>query len=115
MDEQQEKKLADKLRRAAAVREREIDEAIVAFMQHSQGRRAVYWLLELAGTNSNPFVGNALSTAFNCGRQSIGQALQSRVATVAPDFYLTMLKESENEQRTLRNAENTDDNAESES
>jgi hypothetical protein len=92
-----ERSAYNKQRRLDAVRDREIDDALRALMQHSQGRRTIYWFLELGRTGQNPFTGNALTTAFACGELNVSKAIEARVISVAPDFYLTMLKEMENE------------------
>lgn len=109
MDEREQRKLVKKQQRREALRQTEIDEALSAIMSHPNGRRAINWVLENAGTNGEPFTGNALTTAFNCGQQRVGKMLQARIASVAPDHFLTMLKEMENERRADLNDAAGDD------
>ncbi len=83
-----------------SAREKEIDEALAALMQHGQGRRFVNWLLTLGRLGANPYSGQALSTMFNCGELNVAQRVLDRLLRVAPDQYIKMLKELENERHT---------------
>jgi hypothetical protein len=85
----------DKARRKA--REVEIDESLRSVMSVAKGRRLIYWLLSIGKLGVNPFTGNALQTSFNCGELNVAQTLQARVIALAPNFYLEMLKEMEDE------------------
>lgn len=80
-----------------AERAREVDDAIVALTKHPQGRRLLYWLISLGRPGANPFTGNTLSTMFNCGELNIAQQITDRLIRVAPEAYILMLKEMENE------------------
>jgi len=98
----------NKVNALRSAREKEIDEALAALMLHAQGRRLVNWLLTLGRLGNNPFTGQALSTMFNCGELNVAQRVLERLLTVAPDKYMIMLKELENERlsdaRTLADA-----------
>ena len=81
--------------------EREIDDAIGDLLQHAHGRRLLYWLLEIGkAIGINPFTANALTTAFACGEQNIGQQIMVRILDKHPDSFLEMLKERANERNT---------------
>lgn len=84
-------------RKLESVRDREVDDALGALMQHGQGRRFIYWLLSLGHLGRNPFTTHALSTAFACGELNVAQQLQSRLLAVVPQLFTTMLTEMENE------------------
>ena len=80
-------------------RDKEIDHGLESIMTQPNGRRLVYWLLSLGRVGQNPYAGNALATAFNCGELNTAQKLQERVLGVASDFYVKMLTEMEDERR----------------
>lgn len=80
----------------------ELDNCVGALMKHAEGRRYLYWLLETGNAlfNSQLFTGNALTTAFECGRQDVGKQILAHLLEIAPDGFLTMLKERENERKS---------------
>jgi hypothetical protein len=47
--------------------EQAIDGAIDALTQHPNGRKLLWWLLQIGRVGGQPFNGNALQTAFACG------------------------------------------------
>ncbi len=81
--------------------EKEIDDAIGQLLQHAHGRRLLYWLLEIGkAIGINPFTGNALTTAFACGEQGVGQQVMVRILDKHPNGFMTMLKERANERHS---------------
>jgi hypothetical protein len=74
-------------------------DVVRALAQHRTGRDFLYWLLELGHLARNPFTGNALITAFQCGQFDVAQQIQGLILETAPDGYLTMLKEQEDDRR----------------
>lgn len=110
MDSEQLSKEQEKTRLSWATNdEREIDDAIGQLLQHAHGRRLLYWLLEIGkAIGVNPFTGNALTTAFSCGEQSIGQQVMVRILTEHPDGFLEMLKERADERKSRTDTLRTD-------
>jgi hypothetical protein len=84
-------------RRYAREDDAAVDGAIDALMKHHQGRKFLWWLLEMTGVGRQPFSGNALTTAFNCGELNIGQQFFARMTSVSPDGYIQMSKEMADE------------------
>jgi CRP-like cAMP-binding protein len=95
------------LRRQAKWQEadaKELDNAITAMLQHKETRRYLYWLLEMTrAIGQNPMTDNALRTAFNCGEQNVGQQIMAHLIDVAPEGFLTLLKEKSDERRERSN------------
>jgi hypothetical protein len=82
-----------------------LDNCVHALLQHQEGRAYLYWLLEIGrAIGQNPFTGNALTTSFECGQQNVGQQIMAHILEVAPDGFLKMLKEKQDE-RNRRTAE----------
>ena len=69
-----------------------------------EGRRAFWWLLGLCGTFTNPFDGDALSSAYASGKQAIGQLLIERMGEADPDAFLVAMKENQNAERARDSA-----------
>lgn len=87
-------------RRLAEIAKRQradVDEAIRALVQHGQGRQMIYWLLELGQMGKNPHSLNALATAFACGEMNVSQKILDRLLQVAPNAYVQILTEKEEE------------------
>jgi hypothetical protein len=84
------------------------DEFIKAAMQHKQGREYVYWILSLCGVGRNPFTANALTTSFACGELNVGQQIQNHLIEVAPNLFLEMLREKEEERLNDRRSDDSD-------
>jgi hypothetical protein len=78
----------------------ERNEAVAALVQHRQGRRYLYWLIGLGKVGANPFTANALATAHQCGELNVGLQIQAHLLEVAPQSFLTMLQEHEDERRS---------------
>lgn len=79
------------------------------------GRALLWWLLQISGVYSNPFRDNALRTAFNSGELNIGLQLQARIMEVNPDGFLAMMKENDNDHRTLTGQSGNDDDSDTDS
>lgn len=77
-----------------------VNTAITALLEHRQGRKFFWWLLQLGRVGLQPFANNALNTSFNCGELNVGNKILSRLMEVAPDRYVEMIKENADEQRT---------------
>jgi hypothetical protein len=61
---------------------------LLAVMGTAEGRRFLWGLIGRAGVFEQSFSSDALSTAFNEGKRSVGLALLSRLITETPDLYL---------------------------
>lgn len=81
-----------------------IDSAVSKAIVDAEGRRFLWWLLEIGRIGGQPYTGNALNTAFNCGELNVGQRILDRIISVSPDGYVLMMKENESE-RKERDAE----------
>jgi hypothetical protein len=91
-------------RRWAREDEEAIREALAALAQHRQGRKFLWWLLQIGGVGQQPYVNNALQTAFNCGTLNVGNQVLEAIAVAVPDGYIQMMKENADE-RATRDAE----------
>lgn len=107
--ENMDEKLEAKTNKKLAARERQrklyIDDFVKAGLNTPQGRAYVYWLLEMSKVNYQPFTGNALTTSFNCGEMNVGKQILAHIIEVAPDDYLKMLKERQEEELNDRQPE----------
>lgn len=77
-----------------------ISETITALQKHRQGRKFLWWLLEVGGVNTQPFAHNALQTSFNCGVMNVGNRILEAVTEASPEGYMNMMKENADERRT---------------
>lgn len=68
-------------------------------MQTPEGRRFVWGLIEHAGSFGPSYASEALATAYNEGRRSVGIGLMTRCQLDATDLYVTALKEQLDEQK----------------
>lgn len=109
IDERADQRRQKKLAAIEAKRKTDIDDAVRALVQHPQGRQYIYWILEIAGIGRNPYTGNALNTAFACGELNVGQRVQAHLIEVAPDAFLAMLKEKEEERLNAERPERDSD------
>lgn len=80
--------------------------AITALLQHAQGRKFLWWCLQIGRFGTQPFAGNALTTSFACGELNVGQQFFDRISSVSPEGFIQMMKEQADE-RTRRDAELT--------
>lgn len=78
----------------------ELDDAVRAMFEHHATRRYLWWLLAISNAiGNNAFTSNALTTAFACGEQNIGQQVLAHMLEVAPDGFLTLMKENADERK----------------
>lgn len=109
-DDRAQQREARRLKAISVKQKQDIDDAVKALVQHAQGRQYIYWLLELCGIGRNPYNGNALSTAFNCGQLNVGQQIQAHLIENAPKAFLDMLREKEEERlNAIRPADSDSD------
>lgn len=79
--------------------EARIDSAVSKAIVDAEGRKFLWWLLEIGRIGMQPFAGNALNTAFACGELNIGQRILDRIISVSPEGYLTMMQENNDERK----------------
>ena len=94
--------------------ELKIDSAVSQAIADKEGRKFLWWLLEIGRIGTQPYSGNALNTAFSCGELNVGQRILDRIISVSPEGYLLMMKEN-NDERKERDAELNMDNQADES
>jgi len=71
-------------------------------LKTENGRAMLWEILSMTGLFQNSHTGNALNSAFNAGRQSIGQDLMGLIEDTNPHAYITMMKESVDRAETLK-------------
>lgn len=81
-----------------------IDSAVSKAIEDAEGRKFLWWLLEIGRVGLQPYANNALNTAFNCGEMNVGQRILDRIISVSPEGYLRMMQENSDE-RKERDAE----------
>jgi hypothetical protein len=91
--------------------EMRINSAVSKAVEEPEGRKFLWWLLEIGRIGNQPFTGNALNTAFACGELNVGQRILDRIISVSPEGYLRMMQENNNEfnERNALLAGETDD------
>lgn len=77
---------------AKLARQQQVDD-LKWLMAHPQGRRLVARIFERTGIRRTPFNTNGSTMAFNAGAQNVGLWLEAEVLEIAPDKYMSMLKE----------------------
>lgn len=77
----------------------EIDSAVKSLLDHENGRKFLWWVLEQGRISGNPFTNNALSTSFNCGEMNVAQKVLDRIINVNPAGYAQMVQEKANERQ----------------
>lgn len=83
----------------------ELNDAVRAMLEHKQTRQYLWWLLTISkAIGENAFTGNALSTAFECGMQNVGQEIMAHLIGCAPEGFITLMKENAGE-RARRDSE----------
>lgn len=90
--------------------ENKINSAVSKALKDAEGRKLLWWLLRIGGIGNQPYSGNALNTAFNCGILNVGQQILDRITSVSPKGYLQMMEENNdevNERNALLNREGT--------
>lgn len=83
---------------------REIDNAAHTLLSSNSGREYLWWLLSISRIGQNAHTNNALSTAFNCGEQNIGQQILAHILEINPAGYVQMMREQQekDDRRTNR-------------
>ena len=76
-----------------------VNSAIANAIERPEGRKFLWWLLEIGRIGMQPYANNALNTAFNCGELNVGQRILDRIISVSPEGYVRMMKENESEVR----------------
>jgi hypothetical protein len=74
-----------------------IDSAVSKAIADAEGRKFLWWLLEIGRIGGQPYTTNALNTAFNCGELNVGQRILDRIISVSAEGYVLMMKENERE------------------
>lgn len=90
-----------KLRDRGKATSLQIDNAIRQATKSPEGRKFLWWLLQIGKVNTQPFTTNAITTAFNCGELNVGNTILARITEVDPASYVQMQQESLNEYREL--------------
>ncbi len=75
----------------------EIDSAVKSLLEHVNGRKFLWWVLEQGKIAGNPFTNNALSTSFACGEMNVAQKVLDRIISVNPGGYAQMVQEKADE------------------
>ena len=87
----------------------ELDDAVASLLQHPNGRRYLYWLLDITGAiGISPFTKDSLLTAFNCGEQNVGLQIMAHVIEVSPEGFTSMLTERAQERQEQPEEEDED-------
>jgi hypothetical protein len=83
--------------------EQKIESAVSQAIASAEGRKFLWWLLEVGRIGMQPYSDNALNTAFSCGELNVGQQILDRIISVSPEGYLQMMREN-NDERKERDA-----------
>jgi len=83
-------KAAERSAKQAADEARQI---VVTIMGLTQGRRWMHDRLKAASIFATTFNGNALQTAYNEGRRSVGLEILAEIMSSCPDQYVQMMRE----------------------
>jgi erythromycin esterase-like protein len=84
----------ESIRIVAELRERQMAEDLRWLVEHPQGRRIVWALLDETRVLQSPFHTSGSVMAFKAGEQNVGLRLFARLMEHAPDAYVLMLKEA---------------------
>ena len=104
------KKAVIKYREARKREQLAMDDGLKSLVSSYEGRRYIWWLLEVSrALGHNAFADTPEMTAFNCGQQNVGQQILNHLIEVAPDAYLTLLKEEYDERYNNPSGGNSDD------
>ena len=104
-DDKQAEALSRRAREWSKTDKRELDDAVQAMLLHRSTRKYLYWLMDIGkAIGQNPFTGDALTTAFQCGEANVGQQVMAHLIEVAPAGFLELLKEVGDE-RSRRDTE----------
>lgn len=80
--------------KAARITERQREDVTRELMSTTAGREFVWNILSECSIFSSTFTGDALTTAFNEGRRSIGLAWMATILQACPDQYIQAQRES---------------------
>lgn len=93
-----DRKSVNTARKKAATRNKKRLEVVNALMQHKDGRRWIYEILERCHIYTTSFVqGDPHATSFREGERNVGNSLLIDILTAAQDEYLLMIKEAREE------------------
>lgn len=81
----------------------QVDKALSSLLVTSEGRKYLWWLLEIGRVGQQPFTANALTMSFNCGELNVGQQVLDRIIQVDPAGYVRMMQEQADERRDRDN------------
>ena len=91
----------------------ELQQSIVALLSTEEGKRVVFWLLEMAGVYRDAFSGDAAATNYTLGQQSIGRRILTELNAIDPRIYPRLLLDiaeiKEMGRAAARNEEKDDD------
>lgn len=91
-----DRKQVEKQVKASKSRDEVREEGLRQVMSSVQGRVWLFDLIKACGPGQNPFVSDALRTAFNCGELNIGNQLVAQCHACSTELYLVMMKENQN-------------------
>lgn len=103
--------LAKALEKLSEFQEKEIDKALSRLGQTDDGRKLLWWLLQIGGVGTQPFAANALNMSFNCGVLDVGNKILARIVTVDAAVYVRMMQENDSVYRELERRFTTDPDA----
>lgn len=105
LDDRGAKRAAAKANREAILEAAHVDRGLEQCLATREGRAFLWWLLGEARSGGQPHTGNALNTAFNCGRIEVANILLARIGHVEPAGFVRMqLEKIENVNRTQPDA-----------
>lgn len=92
-DQQAERQRRRELKKAKALQAQDFA-VIQSIMAYAPGRDWMRRKLEVACVFHQSFTGDALTTAFNEGRRSMGNMILAELMGACPEAYITMMKEA---------------------
>lgn len=96
MNDDQQKQLAKKQRKAAALEQHRIRLGLEEALASLNGRAMLWHFLALARYGQNAHTGNALNTAFACGEMNVGLQIVALMGDVDPASFVRMQLERMN-------------------
>lgn len=91
--------------KAARIAERQREDVTRSLMSTTSGREFVWNILDSCQVFSSTFTAEALTSAFNEGRRSVGLQLLDTIMTACPDLYLQAQRESNERDHTAAASE----------
>ena len=92
-----ERKELRKERQRQKLEKESIDKVTSALLRSPDGRKFLWWLLDIGRYGQIPFTGNALTGAFQCGELNVGQQVLAQLTETDPEGFLILLKERSDE------------------